>query len=135
MCFSRIKASQILHSSWCNNSCCAFQVQSQGNFYSFNHLKVSFSSYTTPTHKKNLTTGSDAYLTDSQYCTHLQKKCSHLKLVTEWTSLGLKEVWLLLLVNISSKLSTINYYFKIPILADSSQFPMSSLYHLVLPEL
>ena len=33
--------------------------------------------------------------------------------VTEWTSIGLQNVWFLLSVNISSKPCTINDYFKI----------------------
>ena len=96
------------------------------------------SSYLLPIHKKNHT-----YPTDSQYSRNNFRL--HL---SQWISTGnrlLKHVWLLLLGNISSKLSTIIDYFEIPtfIIDEQTQIlvnPLSFQCHLyqdnlVLPQL
>ena len=43
----------------------------------------------------------------------IEETLSPIAYVTEWTSIGLQNVWFLLSVNISSKPCTINDYFKI----------------------
>lgn len=46
-----------LVSSWCNNSCRAYQVLDKGDLYSRDQKKVVFPSiYLLPSHKKNLAT-------------------------------------------------------------------------------
>ena len=93
----------ILDPPWCNNSCRAYQELGQGNFYSFDPEKVWFLSiYLLPTHKKK--------------CNHENVMLTSISLtafITGWTFIGLQKFWLLLSVIISSKLSTINHYFKI----------------------
>ena len=103
----------ILDSPWCNIFCRAYQELGNGDFYSFGQEKVpflvislfpSFLNCNLPTHKK---------------CNH-QKNYTYLNLsitfVIKWTytSLWNLRLPLLLFVIISSKLSTINGYFKIP---------------------
>ena len=93
----------ILDPPWCNNSCRAYQELGQGNFYSFDPEKVWFLSiYLLPTHKKK--------------CNHkniMLTSISFTAFITGWTFIRLQNFWLLLSVIISSKLSTINHYFKI----------------------
>ena len=93
----------ILDPPWCNSSCRAYQELGQGNFYSFDPEKVWFLSiYLLPTHKKK--------------CNHkniMLISISFTAFITGWTFIGLQNFWLLLSVIISSKLSTINHYFKI----------------------
>ena len=93
----------ILDPPWCNNSCRAYQELGQGNFYSFDPEKVWFLSiYLLPTHKKK--------------CNHkniMLISISFTAFITGWTFIGLQNFWLLLSVIISSKLSTINHYFKV----------------------
>ena len=103
----------ILDSPWCNIFCRAYQELGNGDFYSFGQEKVpflvislfpSFLNCNLPTHKK---------------CNH-QKNYTYLSLsitfVIKWTyaSLWNLRLPLLLFIIISSKLSTINGYFKIP---------------------
>ena len=98
-----LQQSRILDPPWCNNSCRTYQELGQGNFYSFDPEKVWFLSiYLLPTHKKK--------------CNHENVMLTSISLtafITGWTFIGLQKFWLLLSVIISSKLSTINHYFKI----------------------
>ena len=106
----------ILYSSWCNNSCRTYHELRQGDFYSFDLEKVPFySNYLLPTQKKNQPQEKSSL---SNWFTIIRmlsdETISSILSVTVWTSIGLWNVWFLL-VNISSKLSTINKYFKIVI--------------------
>ena len=123
----------IVDSTWCNNSCRSNQKQA----ISIHLIRKSF-------------------LPFKLYTAYLEEKSSHQKshtfpnwftvfllltvemlspvaLVTVGTSVSLQKIWLLLLVNTSSKFSTINDYFKIPTCFidgttfKSSKFPMSSI--------
>ena len=44
----------------------------------------------------------------------IEEILSPVKFITKWTSISLENTWLLLFVNISSKLFTVNEYFKVP---------------------
>ena len=88
---------------WCNNSCRSYQELGQGNFYSFDPEKVWFLSiYLLPTHKKKF-----------NHKNIMLTSISFTAFITGWTFMDLQNFWLLFSVIISSKLSTINHYFKI----------------------
>ena len=100
----------ILDTPWWNNYSNAKLELNRSDFYSFEQEVSSLLSYLLTTHKKK------SYLPYGFLIFHMliEEILSPIKFVTKWTSISLSNAWLLLFINISRKLSTVNEYFKIP---------------------
>lgn len=101
---------------WCYNYFHPYQGLDQSNFFSFNQGKVFFFSiYLIPTYKNGSTRKKkQCYNWFTIFYMLIKEQLSPIAFFTEWISIGLKNVWLLLFIvdNISSKLSKITLRFQ-----------------------